>query len=137
MNRTKRLISVILGLSLALFLTSCAGLLEFDEGPDLASVDRGYQEEECDTGTCTVERVREDKEIDPVKVGIRRAVEARDVVLGMTRNDVMQSWGAPAVREVAGRRNDGHERWVYGSRFSLQGERTVIFENGQVAGWYR
>jgi hypothetical protein len=65
------------------------------------------------------------------------AIHARDVVIGMTRSQVMASWGEPSVRDVAGNGSDGHERWHYGSRASLSGERIVIFEEGRVAGWYR
>jgi hypothetical protein len=139
MNRTYRLLLVPTILLATTLFTGCASFLEFDDGRDVASVDRGYQEEEqCDTEDCTPHRVvSAEGVVDPEQVRIKDALAARDVVLGMSRDQVLRSWGAPAVREVAGRRNDGHERWHYGTQYSLQGERIVIFENGRVAGWYR
>ncbi|MCO5143659.1 MAG: DUF2845 domain-containing protein [Oligoflexia bacterium] len=65
------------------------------------------------------------------------AIRARDVILGMTVQEVLQSWGEPTQVEVAGKGERGHERWTYGSRFSLNGNRVIIFEDGKVAGWYR
>ena len=55
----------------------------------------------------------------------------------MTRRDVTAAWGEPLQREVAGRGATGNERWTYGTRYSLEGSRTVIFENGRVSGWHR
>jgi hypothetical protein len=68
---------------------------------------------------------------------LKRAIASRDVIIGMKPTHVIRSWGEPVMREAAGDHSGGHERWRYGSRYSLQGERVVIFENGRVAGWYR
>ena len=137
--------SLPLILAAMLYLPGCASFLQFgDHGEDPAEYDRGYnadaeEDEESNTETMAVQELSED-ELDSGdapygKRRVRRAIAARDVVLGMTRREVSESWGQPTQREVAGRGNGGHERWTYGSRFSLSGSRTVIFENGRVAGW--
>ena len=72
------------------------------------------------------------------KVGkVREAIEANDVIPGMTRSQVIQSWGEPMVREFAGKQESGHERWTYGTRRSQRGETFLFFENGRVVGWQR
>jgi hypothetical protein len=111
-----------------------------------ADLDRGYSvsRNEGDEDSTPVSAGRkiasdsEDEKTETVGKNYHRAIETRDVVLGMSRNEVVQSWGEPSIREVAGTGEQGHERWTYRSRYSLQrNDRTVIFENGKVAGWYR
>ena len=133
-------------------LAGCATFFDSDRDP--ASFDRGYSEdgeplgseddEDCVGRFCVPQNKRgyekegylDDEQFkSPARVS--RAIDAKDIVLGMTRNQVLKSWGEPMMREVAGKGTDGHERWRYGSRYSLQGERVLIFENGRVAGWYR
>jgi hypothetical protein len=127
-----------------LYLPGCASFLQIgDHGDDPAEYDRGYDadseydEEESNT-EATANADEESDTSDELVYGkrrVKRAIAARDVVLGMTRKEVSDSWGQPTQREVAGRGDGGHERWTYGSRYSLSGSRTVIFENGRVAGW--
>ena len=139
-----RKLASILTLLIATFcLQGCASFLELGEpAEDSADYDRGYSREPASGENQTADRDATDYEARDTSDSlsfeqrrIKRAIEMRDVVLGMTRHDVMESWGQPAKREVAGRGVGGHERWVYGSRYSLSGARTVIFENGKVAGW--
>ena len=146
----RSLTALILGLTL-LQLQGCASLLNFGATgeDDPAEYDRGYSpnanEEDCDGGDCdTVVGASDDGEYrrmgrTPEEGGgrVKRAIKTRDVILGMTRQEVEDSWGAPAQRAVAGNGTGGHERWTYGSRYSLGNGRTVIFENGKVAGWRR
>lgn len=133
-----------------LTLNSCASLLSYlEDDKDPATLDRGYAAEESqdeNDDACTGRFCRsagfrsETRELASdtrEQSRLRRAIDSRDVILGMTRQNVMQSWGEPVQREVAGRGATGNERWTYGSRYSLQGSRTVIFENGRVAGWER
>ncbi|NUM88806.1 MAG: hypothetical protein HUU37_06360 [Bdellovibrionales bacterium] len=140
----------VLVLMVAGGLSGCASLLDF--APDdsaAADYDRGYsaeavEEDEEDVADRRVPVGHESNEEEdagrPAGVEPRpsRAIQSRDVILGMTRGQVLRSWGEPSVRESAGRGNDGHERWTYRSRMTLGGgDRVVIFENGRVAGWYR
>jgi len=126
-----------------LCLPGCASFLQFgDHGEDPAEYDRGYDVEADADGEGAEKTALHDEEetnaSDELGYGkrrVKRAIASRDVVLGMTRREVSDSWGTPTQREVAGRGNGGHERWTYGTRFSLSGSRTVIFENGRVAGW--
>lgn len=137
--------SLPLFLAAFFYLPGCASFLQFgDHGDDPAEYDRGYSadseedDEDSNTETMAVRELSEQDDSGETGFGqrrVRRAIAARDVVLGMTRREVSESWGQPTQREVAGRGNGGHERWTYGSRFSLSGSRTVIFENGRVAGW--
>lgn len=147
-------------LTLGLFLMQLSGCATFlDLGAeDEADFDRGYTVEEyegedggdsCRGRSCHTDS--EDSEdfdsrslasVDDSEEAyggsrVRQAIRTRDVILGMTRQDVMASWGEPNQREVAGHGSNGHERWTYGSRYSLGESRTVIFENGKVAGWRR
>lgn len=122
----------------AFLLNACASFLIGEE--EDKDQDRYFAEsnKDCDTEECqNADQSHVGTKASPVRGRINAAVDARDVVLGMSRTDVIRSWGEPTVREVAGRGNDGHERWRYGTRYSLQGERIVIFESGRVAGWYR
>lgn len=133
----------------SLQLSSCASLLAFTETDDPAEYDRGYATEEEDDSDCVGRYCnqadasgegRGGRELASLSEPDRerqRAIDARDVVLGMTRRDVTAAWGEPLQREVAGRGATGNERWTYGSRYSLEGSRTVIFENGRVSGWHR
>lgn len=126
-----------------LSLQGCSSFLMLSDRDDPNEYDRGFTrdatEEEDDSAVAdTSSRQPASEESDELgyeQRRVKRAIESRDVVLGMTRQQVAESWGTPSEREVAGRGLDGHERWTYGSRFSLKGPRTVIFENGRVAGW--
>jgi len=126
-------------------LQGCASFLQVGESADdPAEYDRGYARDgaavDADANTETKASAQTPDSDTSNKLSfeqrrIKQAIEMRDVVLGMTRNQVSESWGTPAQREVAGRGTGGHERWTYGTRYSLSGPRTVIFENGRVAGW--
>jgi hypothetical protein len=125
-----------------LLLPGCASFLQIGaNGEEPGEYDRGYSpdgssDEVMAAGAAASDTASDTSdELTTEQRRIKRAIEMRDVVLGMTRHDVTESWGTPVQREVAGRGVGGHERWVYGSRYSLTSPRTVIFENGRVAGW--
>lgn len=71
---------------------------------------------------------------------ITSAIESQDIILGMTPKHVMESWGDPDAREVAGSMDRGNERWRY-SKFIPQADgfekevRVIYFEHGRVVGW--
>lgn len=148
----RTLTALCLGLFL-MQLSGCATFLEMG-AEDESDFDRGYSAEEYDReeadDSCSGRNCHTDSEdsgdrnLASLDKGedfggsrVSRAIRTRDVILGMTRQDVMASWGEPNQREVAGRGASGHERWTYGSRYSLGESRTVIFEDGKVAGWRR
>ena len=67
-------------------------------------------------------------------------IDSSDIVKGMSRNAVKQSWGEPDAIEVAGNNMYGNERWIYKKLMSTdegyQHEtRYVYFEAGRVNGW--
>ena len=62
----------------------------------------------------------------------RSIASARDVSLGMGQNDVLQNWGQPDHREVAGDPRYGNERWSYRRNGEVK---YIYFENGRVQGW--
>lgn len=73
---------------------------------------------------------------------VRDAVQRSDIILGMSKDAVVESWGEPSGVEVAGNRYYGNERWRYVEYISTaegyqKEERYVIFENGKVVGWQR
>ena len=144
-------------LSLVFLLSGCATVFDLAE-EDSVGFDRGYQpkktacsgrrceegsaatdddDEEADNGNIARWRTRAPTSVSYEEKRAERAIDTRDIILGMTRRQVVDSWGEPSIREVAGDGRGGHERWVYGSRFSLTGSRVVIFEDGHVAGWNR
>lgn len=55
-----------------------------------------------------------------------------DIALGMTKDDVVQNWGQPERREVAGDPNLQNERWAYRKAGSVK---YIYFESGRVEGW--
>lgn len=60
------------------------------------------------------------------------AVQKNDILFGMTKNDVINSWGNPARVEVAGNPRNENERWLY----QINGaSKYIYFEAGQVHGW--
>lgn len=71
---------------------------------------------------------------------VKEAIQKRDIIIGMSRQAVIDSWGEPQMVEVAGNEANGNERWRY-SEYSSNNEgyqkeeRMVIFEKGKVAGW--
>jgi hypothetical protein len=60
------------------------------------------------------------------------AVSKQDILMGMTKSDVMESWGNPLRVEVAGNPRNENERWLY----KMNGaSKYIYFESGQVQGW--
>ncbi len=73
---------------------------------------------------------------------IKEAITHGDIVLGMSKDAVLESWGEPENIEVAGNQVYGNERWTYVEYNSTaegfqKEERVIIFESGKVAGWKR
>jgi len=73
---------------------------------------------------------------------VREAVSKSDIVLGMNKDAVIESWGEPETVEVAGSQLYGNEKWVYteyvpSSEGYQKEERVVIFEGGKVVGWQK
>ena len=70
------------------------------------------------------------------------AIESQDIILGMTPQHVLESWGDPDSKEVAGNSDYGNERWKY-AKFIPDSEgfekeiRVIYFEHGRVIGWER
>jgi hypothetical protein len=60
------------------------------------------------------------------------AVRQQDVLLGMKKNDVMDSWGKPARVEIAGNPQNENERWLYKTNGA---SKYIYFESGEVQGW--
>ncbi len=60
------------------------------------------------------------------------AIRQSDVMMGMTKNDVMDSWGRPARVEVAGNPTYENERWAYNVNGATK---YIYFEGGKVGGW--
>lgn len=60
------------------------------------------------------------------------AIRKNDILMGMTKMDVMESLGKPLRVEVAGNPRNENERWLY----RLEGQQKYIyFESAKVAGW--
>lgn len=67
-------------------------------------------------------------------------IEQNDIAIGMGRKAVLESWGDPAQVEVAGRPENGNERWLYSEYVSTpegyqEEKRVLYFQNGKLVGW--
>lgn len=67
-------------------------------------------------------------------------IENRDIAVGMTKNEIKESWGEPHQVSHAGDPIYENERWSYDRRLKTANgyedeTRHVIFEAGRVAGW--
>ena len=61
-----------------------------------------------------------------------RAVKAKDIVMGMSKNGIVETWGKPSRVDVAGNPMNENERWSY---YESGKVRQVFFEKGKVEGW--
>lgn len=135
LRKNLRLLMLIL---CATSLSACSSLLVdlgLEDASDEREIASSENTEACRGSDCRQERENYDRVSKNRRITL--AIQNNDIVVGMSRSDVVESWGEPSVRELAGSGNNGHERWTYGSRFSLEGERYLIFEGGQVVGWHR
>jgi hypothetical protein len=55
-----------------------------------------------------------------------------DILMGMSKSEVMHSWGRPMMKEVAGNPSEQNERWAYSRGGKI---RYIYFEAGRVEGW--
>ena len=60
------------------------------------------------------------------------AIKKSDILLGMSKDDVVTSWGEPNRVEVAGNPSYQNERWVYNYNGA---SKYIYFESGKVEGW--
>lgn len=63
-----------------------------------------------------------------------RAIDNQDIALGMSKQDVIMSWGRPVRVEVAGNPRYENERWLYRNT-NRNSTKYIYFESGQVQGW--
>ena len=73
---------------------------------------------------------------------VTKAIEESDILVGMDKDSVRESWGDPDVVEVSGNPLYGNERWKYAKMVSSSNGynkemRVIYFESGRVAGWER
>lgn len=74
---------------------------------------------------------------------IHRAIQTRDLVVGMNIRDVQEAWGEPQQVERSYEYDSDAERWVYVDGLSAPGysslspKRVIYFEKGEVVGWER
>lgn len=63
------------------------------------------------------------------KIEIKRAIRGRRVVVGMTSDQVISSWGRPERTSTSMESGFAMEHWIYPGRHS---QRHVYFKNGEV-----
>lgn len=56
----------------------------------------------------------------------------REIVLGMSKNQVIQSWGRPDRKDFSGDSRYQNERWAYSQNGTV---RYIYFQGGKVGGW--
>ena len=61
-----------------------------------------------------------------------RAVKVNSIAIGMSKNNIIGSWGQPSRVDVAGNPVNQNERWSY---YESGKVRQVFFESGKVEGW--
>ncbi len=59
-------------------------------------------------------------------------VYSQTLNLGMTKDDVVNSWGRPSRVDIAGNPMNENERWAF---YGNGGVRYIYFEGGRVEGW--
>lgn len=59
-------------------------------------------------------------------------VRAQDVILGMSKGDVLDNMGKPLRVEIAGNPSYENERWIYNYNGAMK---YIYFESGRVEGW--
>lgn len=62
----------------------------------------------------------------------RERETARELVLGLRKDDVMRTWGRPHRVDIAGDPNNENERWSFYENGKI---RLIYFEDGRVGGW--
>lgn len=62
----------------------------------------------------------------------RLAIEKRQIMAGMTQDEVRQAWGNPNAINRSGGKSGEREQWVYHRGSDAQ---YIYFESGKVTGW--
>ena len=60
------------------------------------------------------------------------AAEQSELLVDMSKEDVLQSWGRPERIDIAGKASYENERWVYQRDGAVK---YIYFEGGKVGGW--
>jgi hypothetical protein len=137
--------------AIALTLSGCATgepkpytELYFSESPTAASADQNpglllLEDPEKLKEELEERQERESEARLAREAAIQRAIASRDVVVGMSADDVARIWGEPHDVDYAGDDGSPHQRWTYSegwtSRYGVAPQRVLYFENGRVAGW--
>ncbi len=71
---------------------------------------------------------------------VQAAIENNDIVIGMPKQAVIESWGEPDSKDIAGDPVYGNERWKYIQYSStpegyILEERYIYFENSRIRSW--
>lgn len=112
-----------------------ATALKLRSGHETHSVDGGH----AIASHSSIESDGIDEVADAEALRLSAAKARRDVVIGMSPDEVRSLWGEPREIEHAGLAHSGNERWTYyeglSSRWSLSPARIIYFEGGRVSGW--
>ncbi len=116
------------------FLSCSSSPTISDSGPSAANRDPATVREDFEE----FEKMRAEQR-NRQELVIRQAQAQRDIVLGMSADDVRSVWGDPRSVETAGDSGSGNEKWTYyeglSAPWSMSSTRTIFFENGKVVGW--
>lgn len=114
-------------------LPGCAALLNgpfADEDSDYARFSQSAPDRSADPNPASE---------DYHRTYVSHAIDTRDIVPGMTEQEVVSAWGRPREVDVAGDGSRGNERWMYFNgnslHYGVSQQRIVYFEGGRVAGW--
>ncbi len=109
-----------------LIMTGCAALNALNHLDSHDRIGERIEEEQ------RLQAQRKPSSIQPSDDDMDRALRLGHIVLGMTHEDVLVSWGEPAEKQTSG--NPGAERWIY-HRTGTNEAPIVYFENFRVSGW--
>lgn len=72
------------------------------------------------------------KKYDRTPFDSQFAIKGHEIFIGMSKNEVIQSWGRPIRIDIAGNPRNENERWIF---YGENGHKYVFFEEGAVQGW--
>jgi hypothetical protein len=102
-------------------------------GRNLYSSLPGLEDAFASRGISSAERDQDSQE------RVAAAIDRRDLIRGMSMEEVKASWGSPSEIEVAGHASLGNQRWRYLEGLGLDRDTTksrlIYFESGRVMGW--
>lgn len=100
----------------------------FGKGSGISSFYILVEKENGEKGYIQYEMLSSDNIITKYDINIQKLIQERKIIIGMTQEQVLLSWGKPddINRNVGSWGN--HEQWIYGNSY-------IYFKNGKLTSW--